>query len=121
MFQPQGGTLTRLEMSNWEVSHVLRFTELGLLLSRAIVLLGVSRRCFSYCCRCRSLWLRHLVEGKAEKYVLHRIFLEPLLHAPGDIGHIGEAVLEHPGPGSGAAHSGGTMDKVFGVLGEIYS
>ena len=53
--------------------------------------------------------------------MLHRIFLEPLLHAPGDIGHIGEAVLEHPGPGSGAAHSGGTMDKVFGVLGEIYS
>lgn len=53
--------------------------------------------------------------------VLHGIFLKPMLHAASDISDVGEAILEHPGSGFGAAHSGGAMNEVFGVLGKICS
>ncbi|MFT7444934.1 MAG: hypothetical protein ACI9AF_001848 [Granulosicoccus sp.] len=46
-------------------------------------------------------------------------FLEPLLHAAGDVGDVFEAVLEHPFAGSCAAHADGAVDEVFGVFGEV--
>ena len=47
------------------------------------------------------------------------LLLEPLLHAAGDVGDVFEAVLEHPFAGAGAAHTGGAVDEVFDVFGEV--
>ena len=46
-------------------------------------------------------------------------FGEPLFHAAGDVGDVGEAVFEHPASGARGAKAGRAVDEVFGILGKI--